>query len=151
MILVYNIGNTSSPSVLMRYGGGSSETKGIRLYVVHAHSMAVVTFIPLNYLERRIEVTTRSSFDAVMYCTVLPQYYYHKSVAATTTTTTATTTPTTTITTTTTTTALTATTNVIAADSFLGLITGVVRTTPEERLDVVNNSSVIMGYVEMLR
>eukprot|EP00904_Undaria_pinnatifida_P007399 jgi/Undpi1/378/HiC_scaffold_1.g00374.m1 len=32
-----------------------------------------------------------------------------------------------------------------------GLITGVVRTTAERRLDIINNSSVIMGYVEMLR
>ncbi|CAM9187191.1 unnamed protein product, partial [Laminaria digitata] len=31
------------------------------------------------------------------------------------------------------------------------LITGVRRTTPEKRLQIVHNSSVIMGYVEMLR
>lgn len=32
-----------------------------------------------------------------------------------------------------------------------GLITGVRRTTPEKRLDIIHNSAVIMGYVEMLR
>ncbi|CAM9472330.1 unnamed protein product, partial [Laminaria digitata] len=32
-----------------------------------------------------------------------------------------------------------------------GLITGVRRTTPERRLEIIHTSSVIMGYVEMLR